>query len=216
MKQRNCVPKLAALIVAATFSVACAPSTAEEETETAAPDKDVIATAIFAGGCFWCMEPPYDKLDGVVSTTSGYTGGNKPDPTYEEVSADETGHFESVQVEFEPDNVSYEELLEVFWHNIDPLDDGGQFCDRGSSYRSAIFYATDEQQRLAEQSKTAIEASGRFEQPIVTQILPAAEFYPAEDYHQNYYEVNPLKYKFYRFRCGRDDRLEELWGDEAE
>ncbi|HUO81406.1 MAG TPA: peptide-methionine (S)-S-oxide reductase MsrA [Gammaproteobacteria bacterium] len=172
------------------------------------------AAAIFAGGCFWCMEPPFDGIEGVLSTTSGYTGGEVENPSYGDVSAGGTGHLEAVLVEYDPARIGYHELLDVFWRNIDPLDDGGQFCDRGSSYRSAIFYADEQQKRLAGQSKTALEAAGRFEKPIVTRILPASEFYPAETYHQNYYRENPLRYKFYRYRCGRDDRLEELWGDD--
>ncbi len=169
------------------------------------------ATAIFAGGCFWCMEPPYDKLEGVEETISGYTGGHLEDPTYEQVTGGNTGHYEAVKITYDPAQISYQKLLEVFWRNIDPLDAGGQFCDRGSSYRSAIFYLDQEQQQLAQASKQ--EVAERFEQPVVTEILPAKEFYPAEDYHQNYYQKNPLRYKYYRFSCGRDDRLEELWGN---
>jgi peptide-methionine (S)-S-oxide reductase len=171
-----------------------------------------LAIATFAGGCFWCMEPPYDKLDGVISTTSGYTGGRKKNPTYEEVSGGTTGHAESVQVVYDPTKVSYEKLLEVFWHNIDPFTPNAQFCDHGSQYRSAIFYHNEEQKRAAEASKQELEKSGRFTQPIVTEIVPAGEFYPAEDYHQDYYQNNPVRYKYYRYRCGRDARLEEIWG----
>jgi len=171
-----------------------------------------LAKATFAGGCFWCMEPPFDKLEGVVSTTSGYTGGHQKNPTYQEVSAGGTGHAEAVEIRFDPDKISYGELLDVFWHNIDPITANRQFCDSGSQYRSAIFYHNEEQQRLAEQSKRALEQSSRFSQPIVTQIVPATTFYPAETYHQDYYQKNPLRYKFYRYSCGRDQRLEELWG----
>ncbi len=171
-----------------------------------------LATATFAGGCFWCMEPPFDQLEGVVATTSGYIGGTTPDPSYEAVSAGDTGHFEAVQVVYDPSKVSYARLLEVFWHNVDPLDAGGQFCDRGSQYRSAIFVHDDTQRALAEFSKTALDADGPFEERIVTLVLPATVFYPAEGYHQNYYRTNPLRYKFYRHRCGRDQRLEALWG----
>ena len=170
------------------------------------------ASAIFAGGCFWCMEHPFDKLDGVLSTTSGYAGGHLPSPTYQQVSAGGTGHAEVVQVIYDPSKISYAKLLEVFWRNVDPLDAGGQFCDRGDVYRTAIFYENEEQRQLAEQSKQNLVASGRFDKEIVTPIVPAAEFYPAEDYHQNYYMVNPLRYHFYRRSCGRDNRLEELWG----
>jgi peptide-methionine (S)-S-oxide reductase len=171
------------------------------------------ATAIFAGGCFWCMEPPFDKLPGVVATTSGYTGGQKMNPTYEQVSAGDTGHVEAMQVTYDPKLVSYEKLLEVFWRNVDPLDKGGQFCDRGSTYTTAIFYANEEQKKLAEQSKAAIEK--QLGKPVVTAIRPAATFYAAEDYHQDYYQKNPLRYKYYRYSCGRDQRLEELWGKQG-
>lgn len=169
-------------------------------------------TAVFAGGCFWCMEPPYDELEGVVATTSGYTGGHVANPSYEAVSAGNTGHFEAVQVEFDPAKVSYERLLDVFWRNVDPTDAGGQFCDRGGQYRSAIFYADEHQHAAAERSRTALAANKPFAEPIVTEVLPAAAFYPAEEYHQDYYEKNPVRYKFYRYRCGRDQRLESLWG----
>ena len=171
-----------------------------------------LATATFAGGCFWCMEPPYDKLDGVISTTSGYTGGRKKNPTYEEVSGGTTGHAEAVQVTYDPTKVSYQKLLEVFWKNIDPFTPNAQFCDHGSQYRSAIFYHDEEQKRAAEASKQKLEKSGRFTQPIVTEIVPAGEFYPAEDYHQDYYQNNPVRYKYYRYRCGRDEALEKIWG----
>ena len=173
-----------------------------------------LATAIFAGGCFWCMEPPFDDLDGVVSTTSGYIGGNVDGPRYEQVAAGGTGHAEAVQVVYRPDQIGYGALLEVFWRNIDPLDAGGQFCDRGDQYRSAIFYSNDEQRRLAEQSRERLRQSARFDEPIVTAIVPASQFYRAEDYHQDYYLRNPLRYKFYRYGCGRDARLQKLWGPE--
>ncbi len=171
-----------------------------------------LAKATFAGGCFWCMEPPYDELEGVVSTTSGYTGGHKEDPTYEEVSAGGTGHAEALEVLYDPAKVSYETLLEVFWRNIDPLARDRQFCDRGHQYRSAIFYHDEAQRRLAEESKRALEGSGRFDRPITTEIVPASRFYVAEEYHQDYYRKNPIRYKFYRWNCGRDQRLRELWG----
>jgi peptide-methionine (S)-S-oxide reductase len=170
------------------------------------------ATATFAGGCFWCMEPPFDALDGVISTTSGYTGGHKENPTYKEVSAGGTGHAEAVQIVYDPQRVSYGELLDVFWHNIDPTTADGQFCDWGSQYRSEIFYNTPEQRQQAEQSKAALEELKPFKEPVVTRISAATTFYPAEEYHQDYYLKNPLRYKFYRYGCGRDKRLEELWG----
>ena len=172
-------------------------------------NEDGLAKATFAGGCFWCMEPPYDKLEGVISTTSGYTGGHKDNPTYKEVSAGGTGHTESVEVVYDPRKISYAELLEVFWKNIDPTVKDRQFCDPGSQYRTGIFYHNEEQKQLAEASKEAL--SDRFEQ-IFTEIVPASTFYVAEEYHQDYYKKNPLHYKFYRHGCGRDQRLEELWG----
>ncbi len=175
-------------------------------------EQQPLATATFAGGCFWCMEPPFDKLDGVVSTVSGYIGGRTNMPTYDDVSAGGTGHAEAVEIVYDPAKVSYDQLLDAFWRNVDPLDAGGQFCDRGDQYRSAIFVHDDRQLQGAEASKKAV--SSLLEQPIVTAIVPATTFYPAEDYHQDYYEKNPLRYRFYRFNCGRDGRLRELWGDD--
>ena len=168
--------------------------------------------ATFAGGCFWCMEPPYDKLDGVISTTSGYTGGHVKNPSYKQVSAGGSGHAEVVQIVYDPAKIGYEALLEVFWKNIDPTTPDRQFCDRGSQYRSAIYYHDESQRRLAEKSKEILEQSKPFDDPIVTEITAASQFYPAEDYHQDYYQKNPLRYKYYRYSCGRDKRLEELWG----
>jgi peptide-methionine (S)-S-oxide reductase len=173
---------------------------------------DRFPKATFAGGCFWCMEPPFDKLDGVISTTSGYTGGHKENPTYEEVSSGTTGHAEAIQVIYDPDKITFDQLLEVFWRNVDPTDGGGQFCDRGSQYRTAIFYHDDEQRRLAQRSKKALIESTGFK-AIATEITAASAFYPAEEYHQDYYKKNPLRYKFYRYSCGRDKRLKELWGE---
>ncbi len=170
------------------------------------------AVAVFAGGCFWCMEPPYDKLPGVKSTISGYIGGRVANPSYEQVSAGGTGHAEAVQVTYDPAKVSYATLLEVFWRNIDPVAVDRQFCDSGDQYRSAIFTSGAEQQRLAQASKQRWQASGRFTQPIATQVVAATRFYPAESYHQDYYLRNPVRYKFYRNGCGRDKRLRELWG----
>ena len=167
-------------------------------------------TAVFAGGCFWCMEPPYDALPDVVTTTSGFTGGQKANPSYKEVSGGNTGHVEAVQIAYDSAKVSYEKLLEVYWRNVDPLDGGGQFCDRGHEYTTAIFYQNEEQKKLAEQSKSSIEKQlGR---PVATVIRPAMTFYAAEDYHQDYYKKNPIRYKYYRYSCGRDQRLEKLWG----
>jgi peptide-methionine (S)-S-oxide reductase len=168
------------------------------------------ATAIFAGGCFWCMEPPFDALDGVVSTTSGYTGGQTKNPTYEQVSEGRTGHTEAIRVVYNPSKISYEKLLEVFWRNIDPLDGGGQFCDRGPQYRSGIFFQSEDERKLAAASKEKIASrlSGR----VVTEIVAAGPFYEAEGYHQDYYTKNPVRYKLYKWNCGRDQRLEKVWG----
>ncbi len=205
---------LALLLALPVVSGAARAADTEGKTGTA-PASDTLASAIFAGGCFWCMEHPFDELDGVISTTSGYVGGQTPSPTYAQVSAGNTGHAEAVRVIYDPAKIGYARLLEVFWRNVDPLDGGGQFCDRGDQYRTAVFYETEEQRQLAERSKQELMASGRFDKAIVTPIAPAGVFYPAEDYHQNYYLVNPVRYKFYRYRCGRDQRLQEVWGDEA-
>lgn len=192
--------------------LSAAPVSGEERTQEAAPPAAGLAVATFAGGCFWCMEPPFDKLDGVVSTTSGYTGGHKKNPSYKEVSNGGTGHAEALQVVYDSTKISYAQLLDVFWHNIDPLTPNRQFCDKGSQYRSAIFFHDETQRQLAERSKKELVASKRFKKPIVTQIVPASEFYTAEEYHQDYYQKNPLRYKFYRYNCGRDQRLQDLWG----
>ena len=172
-----------------------------------------LEKADFAGGCFWCMEHPFDELEGVISVMPGYTGGHKKNPTYEEVSSGVTGHAESVEVVYDPEKISYAKLLDVFWHNIDPTTPNRQFCDVGTQYRSAIFYHNETQKRLAEESKKALEESGQIKGKIVTEIVPASEFYPAEEYHHKYYVKNPIRYKFYRFNCGRDQRLREIWGD---
>jgi peptide-methionine (S)-S-oxide reductase len=174
------------------------------------------AKATFAGGCFWCMEPPFDQLPGVISTTSGYTGGQKKNPTYHEVSAGGTGHAEVVQVVYDPKQVSYKKLLDVFWHNIDPTQKDGQFCDHGSQYRTAIFYHDEEQKQLAEAAKAKLQQHKPFQGEIVTEIVPAEEFYAAEEYHQDYATKNPIRYKFYRTGCGRDQRLKQLWGKAPE
>jgi peptide-methionine (S)-S-oxide reductase len=185
---------------------------AAEKKEEAPVLPENVATAIFAGGCFWCMEKPFDEIEGVVSTTSGYAGGNKPNPTYEQVSAGGTGHAESIRVAYDSTRVSYQQLLDVFWKNIDPVTPNRQFCDAGDQYRSAIFYQGDEQHRLAEESKKKWADSGRFKSPIVTEIVAAGEFYPAEEYHQDFYTKDPVRYQAYRVGCGRDQRLRELWG----
>lgn len=235
---RRIVPLAAALALSLSALTACAQKPADrpatldmastqETSVSARPDPDTTArpqapaaappegeaVAIFAGGCFWCMEPPYDKLPGVLATTSGYTGGHTENPTYEQTSAGNTGHTEAVQVRYDPSKVDYQTLLDVFWRNIDPLAVDRQFCDAGSQYRSGIFPANAEQRRLAEASKQRV--AQRFEQPIATEITDATTFYPAEDYHQDYYLKNPVRYKFYRFNCGRDARLEELWGKQG-
>lgn len=184
-----------------------------------AGNDDAAGTAVFAGGCFWCMEGPFDALDGVLSTTSGYAGGSKKDATYQRSSSGRSGHREVLQIKYDPARVSYADLLEVFWHNIDPYDARGQFCDKGPQYTSAVIALSDEQFRLASESKAAlvaqIEAAGKSGDVIATEILPFAQFYPAEDYHQDYYKKNPIRYKVYRWNCGRDARLAAIWGEAA-
>jgi len=174
-----------------------------------------VEKATFAGGCFWCMEHPFDALPGVQSVTAGYTGGQKKNPTYKEVSAGGTGHAEAVQIVYDPSKIRYETLLDVYWHNIDPTVKDRQFCDTGNQYRAAIFYHTEEQRRAASLSKEALEKTKPFKGPVVTGIDPAGEFYPAEEYHQHYYKKNPIRYRYYRNGCGRDQRLKELWGSAA-
>lgn len=205
----------AVVFIAAAIAVPCSGqiSATENGGSSAAPEKLQIAT--FAGGCFWCVESDFDGVPGVVRTISGYTGGHVEDPTYRQVSSGGTGHREAVQVHYDPERVGYSELLDVFWRTIDPTDAGGQFCDRGHSYTTAIFANTAEQRRLAEASKTALQSAGILKEPVVTSIETAGPFYPAEDYHQNYYNKNPLRYKFYRFSCGRDQRVEDIWGEQA-
>jgi peptide-methionine (S)-S-oxide reductase len=176
----------------------------------AAAETPERAVATFAGGCFWCTESDFDKVPGVISTTSGYTGGHVANPTYEQVSSGGTGHAESVEVAYDPRKVSYEKLLTYYWHHVDPLVQNRQFCDVGEQYRTAIFVHNDEQRRLAEESKKKVEAE--LKKPVYTQIVQAGPFYKAEDYHQDFYLKNPAKYKFYRWNCGRDQRLEQIWG----
>lgn len=207
------------LAAAVVLLLACGSGGGPAEAAAAEPAQgDVPAgeqVAIFAGGCFWCVEHAFDEVDGVQSTTSGYIGGRVADPSYKQVSAGGTGHAEAVKVVFDPSRVGYEELLHAFWRNVDPVARGRQFCDIGDQYRAEIFYLDDEQRRLAEASKQELEASGRFEQPIAVAVTAADEFYPAEEYHQDYYQKNPVRYRFYRTGCGRDRRLQEVWGDEA-
>jgi peptide-methionine (S)-S-oxide reductase len=200
---------LAAFILSL-FAVTVTISSADEAGIAATNNDTSVAT--FAGGCFWCMEGPFDKLEGVISTTSGYTGGHTENPTYKQTSTGRTGHTEAVQIVYHPEQVSYEKLLDVFWHNIDPTTADQQFCDRGSQYRSEIFYHDDEQKQLAETSKAALNKNKPFSEPVVTQISKASIFYAAEDYHQDYYKKNPIRYRYYRHGCGRDKRLEQLWG----
>jgi peptide-methionine (S)-S-oxide reductase len=180
------------------------------QSPTVEPGPGKQAVAIFAGGCFWCVEADFDKVDGIVSTTSGYTGGRVANPTYQQVSAGGTGHTEAVEIVYDPAKVSYEKLLDVFWRNHDPLAKNAQFCDHGEQYRAGIFYRDDEQRRLADASKQNVQA--RFKQPVQTEITAAGPFYKAEDYHQDFYLKNPIRYKLYRYNCGRDQRLEQLWG----
>jgi methionine-S-sulfoxide reductase len=202
---------IAGLIASGVMTMA--PADADSRKDGAAAPK--LEKATFAGGCFWCMEPPFEKLTGVVSVTSGYTGGQKKDPTYEEVSAGATGHAEAVEVLYDPSQVTYGELLDVFWRSIDPTTRDGQFVDVGRQYRPAIFYHNEQQKRLAEESKSRLAESGKFDKPIATEIVPAQTFYPAEEYHQDYYKKNPIRYKFYRYNSGRDQFLEKVWGKDG-
>jgi peptide-methionine (S)-S-oxide reductase len=206
--------KALALIILIQFTIVTTPALAAENAKHSSNNAPAhTQRAIFAGGCFWCMEPPFDQLEGVISTTSGYIGGHKDNPTYEEVSDGSTGHTEAVEIIYDSSKITYPELLDVFWVNIDPLNEKGQFCDYGSQYRSEIFYLDDEQQRQASLSLDKIKQ--RFDKPVATKVTAATRFYPAEDYHQNYYQVNPVRYNYYRWACGRDARLEELWGKKS-
>ena len=211
MSPLHCLVRVALTLLL--FTIVARPAAAEKGAP--ANGAEELAKATFAGGCFWCMEPPFDKLNGVVSTTSGYAGGRKAEPTYREVVAGGTGHAEAVQVLYDPKKIKYGELLEVFWRNIDPTTPNRQFCDRGHQYRTAVFYHDPEQKRLAEESKKRIESSKKLKGPIVTEITEVGAFWPAEEYHQDYYKKNPTRYKYYRYRCGRDRRLNELWGDDS-
>jgi peptide-methionine (S)-S-oxide reductase len=201
------------LALAAAIAVAVVQTPAAAQSEANAPAGSAVAT--FAGGCFWCVEEAFEKVPGVISAVSGYTGGTVLNPTYEQVSRESTGHAESVRVTYDPARVSYAQLVDWFWRNIDPTQPDGQFCDRGSSYRSAIFVHDRAQRKVAEEARQALAASGRFKQPIVTQIVAVGAFYEAEGYHQDYYRKNPNRYRFYKFGCGRAQRLEQLWGKPA-
>ncbi len=205
------VPALVSVGLALIFSLLTGPIGGND-----AMAKERLEMATFAGGCFWCVESAFEGKEGVIDVISGYTGGHKNNPTYEEVSAGTTGHAEAVQIIYDPERISYKELLDIFWRQIDPTDDGGQFVDRGSQYRSAIFYHSDEQRRIAEESKEHLRKLGIHDKPIVTEIVAATAFYRAEDYHQDYYTKNPLRYKFYRFNSGRDAYIKERWGNMAE
>ncbi|MEO8249990.1 MAG: peptide-methionine (S)-S-oxide reductase MsrA [Burkholderiales bacterium] len=197
----------------ATLLLAAAPLVFAQTAQPAETAK--TATAVFAGGCFWCVESDFDKVEGVISTTSGYTGGRTTNPTYEQVSHTDTGHAEAVKIEFDPSKVSYKKLVDHFWRTIDPTVKDRQFCDAGHSYRSAIFAQDAEQLKVAQESEAEIEKTKPFKAPIVTEIVMGTTFYPAEEYHQEYYKKNPVRYNFYRYNCGRDARLKELWGDQA-
>ncbi len=186
----------------------------EEKSSLMKTEDTKYKTATFAGGCFWCVESDFEKVDGVIEAVSGYTGGDEPNPTYKQVSAGGTGHTEAIQVTYDPDKITYKELLDILWRHMDPTDTGGQFVDRGSQYRPAIFYHNEEQKRIAEESRAELEKSGRFSKPIATEIVPLTKFFPAEEYHQDYYSKNPLRYKMYRYGSGRDQFLESKWGDE--
>ena len=201
--------RYASLIAAASMLAA-----AVSHATLAATDNE-LAVATFAGGCFWCVESDFDTVPGVVETISGYTGGTVDDPTYKQVTAGGTGHLEAVQIHYDPKQISYERLLHIFWRSVDPTDGGGQFCDRGESYQTAIFVGNEEERRLAEASKEALEQSMALDEPVVTPIEAAGEFHPAEDYHQDYYTKNPFRYRYYRLACGRDSRVQKVWGKEA-
>lgn len=212
------LPLLLPLLAAPMFLFSCSSGASADGQEQAPLTPEVearLAKATFAGGCFWCMEGPFDELDGVISTTSGYAGGPEKNPTYRQVSSGNTGHTEVVQVVYDPERVSYEKLVDVFWHNIDPTVENRQFCDRGSQYRTGIFYHDAQQQQLAESSKQALVEAKTVERVVTEVTALDGTFYPAEDYHQDYYVKNPVRYKTYRVGCGRDRRLKMLWGDAA-
>ncbi len=211
-------PVVAARTVAAALAIGLACGVTVRSQTAAPPTASApaaTAKAVFAGGCFWCVESDFDKVPGVLSTTSGYTGGTTANPTYEQVSAKRTGHAEVVEIVFDPARVSYEKLVEHFWRTIDPTTKDRQFCDVGSPYRSAIFAQDDAQLKIANASRQALEKSKPFKEPIVTEVLIGGPFYPAEAYHQDYYQKNPVRYKYYRTSCGRDARVKQLWGDQA-
>ena len=211
----GCAAMLGAVLLTGVYMSARVSAQTPQTLPMAAPMPAVTAKAIFAGGCFWCVESDFDKIPGVISTTSGYTGGKTVKPTYEQVSSHRTGHAEAVEVLYDPAKVTYQRLVEYFWHTIDPTVKDQQFCDKGSPYRSAIYPQNDEQLKIAQASRAALEKSKPFKETIVTEITLATAFYPAEEYHQDYYKKNPVRYKYYRNGCGRDARLTQLWGDRA-
>ena len=215
MRRRWCTPEslVLAVLIGSVFAVRVAQ--AQDEARQHEGTMTHTAYATFAGGCFWCMEGPFEQLPGVVSVTSGYTGGTTPNPTYEQVSSGTTGYAESVQIVYDPSQISYERFLEVFWRNIDPTTPNQQFADKGTQYRTAIFYHTEGQHQLALASKEQLSRSGTFDHPIVTEIVPASTFYPAEEYHQDYYKKNPLRYHLYRLGSGRDAYLKKTWGSQG-
>ena len=190
-------------------------SSAGAQDQVSSPDAKRLSTAVFAGGCFWCVEADFDKVDGVVSTVSGYTGGRVDNPTYQQVSHEKTGHYEAVKVTYDPDKVSYADLVDYYFHHVDPTDADGQFCDKGESYRTAVFVANDAEREIAEAEVETIGQSGVLDAPVVTRIVDAATFWPAETYHQDYYKKNPLKYRYYRTACGRDARVKQVWAKES-
>jgi peptide methionine sulfoxide reductase msrA/msrB len=215
MRNMMITAAMAALgLLSVAFVLSSSRAVDKEGAGSAMKEQQELETATLAGGCFWCVESDFEKTDGVVEVISGFSGGNEENPTYEAVSAGRTGHVEAVQVRYDPQKISYRQILDVFWRHVDPTDPGGQFVDRGSHYRTVIFYHDDEQKRLAEESKRALENTGRFKGPIVTEITKFLKFYPAEDYHQDYHKTNSLRYKFYRLGSGRDQFIKETWGDE--
>ena len=212
--------RFTALLIALTALVGGAALLSAQPTPPKAPATDAasqenLEVATFASGCFWCTESDFDMVEGVKETISGYMGGKTKNPTYATVSSGKTGHAEVLQIKYDPTVVSYKKLVEFYWHHVDLLDGGGQFCDRGSQYRPVIFAHTPDQKSIAEASKAALDKSGRFDKPIAVEIVEASDFTPAEDYHQDYHETHPLKYRYYRYGCGRDARLQKLWGEEA-
>ena len=210
---RSLIIILTMIVAGMFFILSCNVKNTDSMEQTMKTNITKTETATLAGGCFWCVESDFEKVDGVIKVISGYTGGHRADPTYREVSSGTTGHLESVQVIFDPDKITYKEILDVFWRHIDPTDAGGQFVDRGNQYRSAIFYHNEQQKKIAEESKRELEKSGIFKKPIVTEIIKFEKFYPAEEYHQDYYKKNPIRYKYYRWHSGRDQFLEKVWKD---